>query len=136
MLGSVAAGVGLGIAARVLMRVIALEAGLPGAYSFGGSFEVVLFGLIVGAPIALAFRLVRPRIPLRRPFAGLALGTVMTVVLALLPPASARSALQGTPDTPVLTFAGFWLLFTLWGIAVDGYRVAPRPDGVIRGYRM
>lgn len=119
VLRSVTAGLLLGVGARGLMRLIALEAGLPGSYSPGGSLEVVLFGLIIGAPVALGFQLIRPRIPLRRPLAGLALGSAMLLVLALWPPDSARSAFEGTPDTPGFTLVGFWLLFACWGAFLE-----------------
>jgi len=113
------AGLGLGVGARLLMRLIALEAGLPGSYSLGGSVDVVLFGLLLGGPIAAGFWLIRPRLAWRRPFAGVALGTMLLALFALLPPASARSALAGTPDTPLFTLLGFGLLLIGWGAALE-----------------
>ncbi len=119
VLAAVLAGIVLGVAGRLLMRLIALEAGLPPGYSTGGSLEVVAFGVLLGAPVAIVFWLVRSRISLLRPFAGLTLGTAMTIVLTLLPPPSAQSALAGTNDTPLITLFGFLVLFTAWGAGLE-----------------
>lgn len=113
------AGTTLGIAGRVLMRIIAREAGLPGSYSLGGSLEVVLFGVFIGTPVALVFWLSRPRLHWRRPLPGVALGLLGTGLLATFPPPSARSALAATPDTPVFTWLGFGFLVTAWAVALD-----------------
>ena len=45
---AVLAGVALGVAGRLLMRLIAIEAGMSAAYSTGGSLEVVAFGVLAG----------------------------------------------------------------------------------------
>lgn len=71
---AVAACAVLGLGARLLMRLIALEAGLRRHFSLGGSLEVVLFGVLLGAPVAAGFWLVRPRLRLPSPYAGLGLG--------------------------------------------------------------
>jgi hypothetical protein len=115
----VAAGLLLGVGSRGVMRWIALEAGMTGAYSRGGSVEVVIFGALVGFPIAVAFWAIRHRIPWPRPLAGLAVGLGAVAVFALVPPPSARSALAGTPDTPGYTLAAFAVLFGGWGLALD-----------------
>jgi hypothetical protein len=101
------------------MRVIVLEAGLPGSYSLGGSLEVVLFGLLLGAPLAAGFWLLRPQLPWRRPLGGLVLGGLLTALLAVVPPPSAASALAATPDTPLLTWLGFGLLLVAWAVALE-----------------
>ncbi len=113
-MASLVAAIALGVGARIVMRIISWVSGLPGAFSAGGSFEVVLFGALIGFPIALGFFWVRDRVRARLPWPGLLLGASLFLVLALLPPGSARSAMAGTPDPPVVTallFLGLCLLF-------------------------
>jgi hypothetical protein len=119
LIAALMAGTALGCAGRLLMRVIALESGLPGSYSLGGSLEVVLFGILLGAPLAAGFCLVRPWLRWSSPLPGLTLGLLLTALLAAFPPTSARSALAATPDTPIFTLVGFGLLFTAWGVALE-----------------
>ena len=49
------AGLILGLGARLAMRVVAMQADVGPEFSLGGSVDVVLFGVMVGAPIALMF---------------------------------------------------------------------------------
>jgi hypothetical protein len=119
LIAALVAGTVLGVAGRLLMRFIAREAGLPGSFSTGGSLEVVLFGVLLGAPLAAGFWLLRPHLRVPRPLAGLGFGVVLTALLAVFPPPSGRSALANTPDTPLFTLLGFGLLLTLWGTALD-----------------
>lgn len=121
MIGAgLAAGLVLGVAARFVMRIIALEAGRPGNFSLGGTVDVVAFGMLLGTPLAVLFWSVRSRLPVRRPLAGLVLGLLMFGVLALVPPPSARSAMAATPDTPLHTLLELAILLAVWGCAVDG----------------
>ena len=111
----VGCGVGLGVAGRIAMRFVARESGLLGAFSVGGSLEVVAFGALLGAPIAWLFFALRPRVHLRSPWAGVLAGCGLFLVLSLVPPPAARSALAGTPDTPAATALTFAVLFVGWG---------------------
>jgi S1-C subfamily serine protease len=52
IVSALCAGVWLGIAARIAMRFIALEAGVSPGFSSGGSLEVILFGAMIGMPVA------------------------------------------------------------------------------------
>lgn len=115
----IASGVVLGIGARLVMHLIARESGVAAGFSLGGTLEVILFGLIVGAPAAWAFLGLAPLTRIRRPFPGLVWGFVLFVGLALAPPPAARSALAGTPDTPWVTATLFCSLFLLWGVGLD-----------------
>lgn len=112
-------GLLLGLAARVTMRFVALEAGVDPGFSAAGSFEVVLFGLIVGTPAALLLFVARGWVRVWRPWAGLLLGLTLFAVLAALPPPSARSALEGTPDTPAATALAFAAVFAAWGLVLE-----------------
>lgn len=116
---AVAAGLVLGVSGRLLMRLIAIEAGGARGYSFGGSLEVIAFGVLLGSPVAVIFWLVRSRVPLPAPRAGVSLGIAMTIVLTLFPPPAARSALASTDDAPLTTLLGFLVVFTAWGAVID-----------------
>ena len=110
------AGLLLGVASRVVMRVIGLLSGGTEGFSWGGTIEIVLFGLLIGAPIALFFLALRSHLDWPRPWAGVALGAALFAATALRPPPSAASALAGTPDPPLATaalFAALWLGFGL-----------------------
>ena len=110
------AGLLLGVASRVVMRVIGLLSGGVEGFSWGGTIEIVLFGILIGAPIALFFLALRSHLDWRRPWAGVALGVALFAATALNPPPSAASAMAGTADPPLATaalFAALWLGFGL-----------------------
>jgi hypothetical protein len=110
-----ACGVLLGIAVRLVMRFVAMESGLDGAFSVGGSLEVVAFGALIGAPVAWLFFVLRPRVNLRIPLAGVLCGLGVFLLFSLILPPAARSALANTPDTPAATALAFAVLFVVWG---------------------
>lgn len=112
------AGLALGVAARVGMRLIALQADASPEFSFGGSVEVVLFGIIVGTPVALIVWVCRYRfrLPART---GVIAGLVLFGVLALWQPPATRSALRATPDAPIATGAVFGAVFVVYGVVLD-----------------
>jgi hypothetical protein len=119
LLWGVVCGVILGIQARIAMRFVARESGLEGAFSLGGSLEVVTFGLGVGAALAWLFFIARHRVPLRSPWAGALYGLAIFLVFATAPPPAAQSALANTPDTPVATALLFTILFVGWGCILE-----------------
>ena len=121
---SVASGVALGIAVRLAMRFVALEACVPHGFSLGGSLEVVAAATLVGTPLTAAFLAMPPRLTAAARCPGLLLSLGLFALLALLPPPAARSALADTPDTPAATAAAFALCFVAWGVALD--RIARR----------
>jgi hypothetical protein len=124
------AGLLLGVGARATMRLIAWTSGIRGAASWGGSLEVVLFGTLVGGPVALLFLAVRGRLPLvRPPWAGVVFGSLIFLVLALAPPPAAASALAQTADPPAITALLFWLLLALFGGGLDCYGQSRSPSG-------
>lgn len=117
--GSLVAGLTLGIAGRILMRIVALQSGVPSGFSIGGTGDVVAFGFLLGTPVSVVFWLLRPLVRVRRPLAGLLLGILVAGGFALLPPPSARSAMAATPDDPLSTVIEFAVLLALWGLALD-----------------
>jgi hypothetical protein len=124
---SVVAGVMLGLAARVVMRLVALESGLDPGFSLGGSLEVMAFGGLVGAPAAAAFLIVRGRLLVAGWWPGLVFGAALFVALTLAQPPAARSAMAGTPDTPAATVLAFAAMFVGWGGSLEW--LARRPPG-------
>ena len=108
------AGLWLGIAGRIAMRLVSLEAGVAPEFSTGGSVEVALFGALLGAPIALAFLIARSRWKLPA-WSGVIVGLLLFAALALVPPDPARSALVATPDSPAATAVLFGLAFASYG---------------------
>ncbi|MGH9350385.1 MAG: hypothetical protein ACRD26_24305 [Vicinamibacterales bacterium] len=112
-------GLLLGVAARVTMRFVALEARMPVGFSLGGSLEVVAFGAIIGSPVAFVFFALRSRVQARRPWPGLLCGLILFGVLSAVPPPAARSALAATPDTLAATALAFGVLFVAWGLVLE-----------------
>ena len=123
-------GLLLGVAARVTMRFVAREAGVSANFSLGGSLEVVAFGTMIGAPVAMLFFGIRPRLPVRRPWPGLLWGLSLFGILTAAPPPAAQSALAATPDTSAATALAFGVLFVTWGLALEylaPYALPKRP---------
>lgn len=112
------AGLTLGVAARVAMRLVALQADVSPGFSFGGSVEVVLYGALVGTPVALLYWVCRQRVRLPA-WAGVTIGLVLFAFLATWQPPSARSALRDTPDAPVATSLLFAGVFVVYGVALE-----------------
>lgn len=100
------------------MRLIALEAGMAGGFSSGGSLEVILFGGMIGMPVALLVWACRKR--WRLPFwSGTIAGLALFVIVAVFQPPAARSALAGTPDKPFGTALLFAAVFVSYGAVLD-----------------
>jgi hypothetical protein len=123
---AMAAGATLGVGARVAMRLVALEAGVGASFSAGGSLEVVLFGALVGAPVALGVWACRWRFHLPDG-TGVTAGVLLFAAMAAWQPPAARSALGATPDAPLATAALFAAAFLVYGLSLDAFwRVALR----------
>jgi hypothetical protein len=112
-------GLLLGVAARLTMRFVALESGVATGSSLGGTVEVIVYGALIGVPLALLFQIVRPRLGMRRPLAGALFGLAVFMLFAAFPPEPARSAMADTPDTPAATALAFAVLFVAWGVALE-----------------
>ncbi len=100
------------------MRFIALEAGMAPGFSSGGSLEVILFGAMIGIPVALLVWICRAK--WRLPFwFGTIAGLALFVILSVFQPPAARSALAGTPDKALWTTVLFAAVFVLYGAVLD-----------------
>lgn len=115
---AICSGLILGAASRVAMRVVALEANERVGFSVGGSVEVVGFGVLVGAPVAIVFWICRSWRPLPLG-SGLVVAAVLFTILALVPPPAAKSALDAMNDTPIATAFAFAAAFALYGVALE-----------------
>lgn len=126
---SVLAGLLLGVGARVAMRVLAWLSGAAGGYSSGGSVEIVIFGALVGTPVALAVFTLRQWRRWRHGWVGLWTALLLFAALAAMPSPSARSALAASPlsgATILLVFAAVFVVFGLW-IDLRWHRQVGRP---------
>jgi hypothetical protein len=100
------------------MRLIALETGMATGFSSAGSLEVILFGAMLGMPVALLAWTCRSK--WRLPFwFGTIVGLALFLLLAVFQPPAARSALGGTPDTPLWTALLFAAVFVSYGAVLD-----------------
>ncbi len=111
-------GLALGLAGRAAMRLVALQADVSPEFSWGGSAEVVLFGTLVGTPVALIFWALRARFRLPV-WAGVWVGLAVFSVMATFPSPAARSALSGIPDAPVATAVVFAGAFVAYGLVLE-----------------
>jgi hypothetical protein len=116
---AIAAGLLLGVGGRVVMRAIALLAGLAPESSLGGSLEVILFGCVLGVPVALVFFALRTRAEPGAWWPGLATGVALGIGITLIPPGPARGALAGTPIHPGIAIALFLGLFAIYGLLLE-----------------
>ena len=115
---AICAGMILGAASRIAMRIVALEANGRVGFSIGGSLEVVAFGVVVGAPAAIIFWICRRWRPLPRG-SGLVMSGLLFGILASLPPPAAQRALDATDDTGITTAFIFAAAFIAYGLALD-----------------
>jgi protein-S-isoprenylcysteine O-methyltransferase Ste14 len=113
------AGVLLGTAARLAMRVLAWLAGTSGGYSRGGSVEIVVFGALLGAPIALAILVLRQWRGWRHPWIGLWTALALYIGALARPSPSAQAALSASalPGWQILLVFG--LAFVAFGLWID-----------------
>ena len=114
----ISAGVWLGVAGRIAMRFVALEAGTTPGFSSGGSLEVIAFGAIIGTPVALVVWAYRRGRQLPR-WSGTAVGMLLLLVVVAFEPPAAKSALAATPDTPLTTALLFVAAFASFGALLD-----------------
>ena len=113
------AGFLLGCGARVAMRVLSWLAGSAAEFSTGGSVEIVVFGTLLGAPLALGVFLLRNWRGWTHPWVGLWTSLGIFAALAARPSPSAQSALAASPVPAVAILLVFGVLFALFGLWID-----------------
>ena len=116
---AIVAGVLLGTAARLAMRVLVWLAGGGGGFSRGGSVEIVVFGALLGAPIALAVFAVRQWRGWRHPWVGVLAALALYLAAVARPSPSARSALAASSLPGWQIFLVFGLVFLAFGAWID-----------------
>lgn len=116
---AILAGVLLGATARLAMRVLAWLAGSAGGFSRGGSVEIVVFGALLGAPLALAVFVVRQWRAWRHPWIGVWTGLALYLAAVARPSPSAQSALAASPVPGWQIFVLFGLVFLAFGVWID-----------------
>ena len=110
----------LGLVGRLAMSVTALLAGQALRWSLGGTVDVLLFGLLLGAAAGLAYGALRARLPRPSLLAGAAWGALLFLLLLAVPPPAARSAFGGVSQVGVpAVLALFAAVFLLWGLALE-----------------
>ncbi len=114
---AVGAGLLLGVGGRIVMRLIAVAAGISPGFSIGGSLEVVATGILIGTPAALVWLVLR-RLLGGGIWRGAAYGGLVLAVLTAVPPPAARSAF-GAVDNLALTLGLFGPLFVIYGALVE-----------------
>ena len=121
------AGLLLGCGARLAMRVLSYLAGTAAEFSTGGSVEIVVFGTLLGTPLALVVFLVRNWRGWTHPWVGLWVSLGIFATLAARPSPSAQSALAASPVPGVVILLVFGALFASFGLWIDArWRVRRR----------
>jgi protein-S-isoprenylcysteine O-methyltransferase Ste14 len=116
---AVVAGVVLGAAARLAMRVLAWLSGTAGGFSRGGSVEIVVFGALLGAPVALAVFGIRQWRRWEHAWVGVWVGLALYLAAVVRPSPSAQSALAASPLAGWQIFAIFGAVFLAFGAWID-----------------
>ena len=116
---AVLAGVLLGLAARLAMRVLAWLSGSAGGFSRGGSVEIVVFGALLGTPVALAVFGIRQWRGWRHPWVGLWTALALFTAAVARPSPSAQSALAASALPGWQIVAIFALVFAAFGVWMD-----------------
>ena len=127
-LASLVGGLWLGVAGRGVMVLIALAAGQPPRWSWGGSVEIFVFGVVLAAVAVLAWMALRHLVPALRAGRGLVFGLILFGIFAVLPPPSAQSAVA-TIGQRTLSLLLFSVLLAGFGVLVESIltRVLPPP---------
>ena len=117
VLGALLGALILGVGGRSLMRLIAVVAGITTGFSWGGSWEVVLLGVITGALAGLFYPLYKEILPIPSWAGGLLYGAIIFGIFLLLP-IGGKGAARGFPELLWLTYTGFGFLFLVFGLTL------------------
>ncbi|AKA36223.1 hypothetical protein [Flagellimonas lutaonensis] len=107
----------LGIGGRLAMRGIALMGGLKGGFSWGGTMEVVLLGLIIGAISGTIYGVLSNYLFKNKWSAGGLYGLLAFVAILVLP-IEGKGAAKGFPDLQVPISLIFGGLHVVYGVVL------------------
>jgi hypothetical protein len=99
------------------MSATALAAGLRLHWSVGGTVEVLVFGLLVGAAAGIPYGAIRRRFKRPALVAGAVWGALVFLMLVAVPPPAALSAFGG------VSHVGLPVVLALFGAVFLGYGV-------------
>jgi hypothetical protein len=108
-------GLLLGIGGRAVMRAIAVLSGVRQGFSPGGSAEVVVMGLVIGVPLALAAFAAQSFRPRLAPWMAVSASLLAFAALSVAPTPAAQSALASSPLAGPFVAALFGALFAGYG---------------------
>ena len=116
---AIVAGILLGVVARLAMRVLAWLSGSAGGFSRGGSVEIVVFGALLGAPVALAVFGIRQWRGWQHAWVGVWTALAIFAAAVVRPSPSAQSALAASALPSWQILAIFALVFGAFGLWID-----------------
>lgn len=115
--GAVVGALIIGIGGRLAMRVIALMAGRQGGFSWGGTFDVITLGLLIGLFSGVVYGFVEKKGFSNYVLNGCLYGTLLFVVLLILP-IDGKGAAKGFPEMQTEIYLIFALLLIIYGIGL------------------
>lgn len=105
----------VGIGGRLAMRSIALLAGRQGGFSWGGTWEVVALGLIIGVLSGIVYAMVEKYGLPNESLNGAIYGIFVFVMLLILP-IGGKGAAKGFPDMQPTIYLIFGILLVVYGV--------------------
>lgn len=105
----------VGIGGRLAMRFIALLDGRQGGFSWGGTLDVLVFGLITGGISGCFYGIVEKYIFSNTLLNGVVYGILLFLALLILP-ISGKGAAKGFPDRQMEIYLIFGVVLVLYGI--------------------
>jgi hypothetical protein len=120
LLTGAAAGIVLGIGARLAMRMVAIATHFHPSASVEGTLGIILLGIIIGAAAGLIFAPLRHYLPSSQwcgPLYGVAV--MLLLVPFLLPRLQDEVTLLTTPAQMAVAIISFGLAFYLYGLALQ-----------------
>jgi hypothetical protein len=132
LVAGLAGGAVAGLGARLAMRGVALAGGLAPAFTLEGTLFLIVLGVIVGLPFGLVYVALRPALPGRGAWKGIAYGVLLFAVF-LAPPFLFYREGEATLASPLVTVLLFGPVALAYGAAVETVvglterRPLPRP---------
>ena len=107
----------LGVGGRLAMRLISIMAGRSGGFSWGGTLDVVLLGLIIGVLSGAIYGFVEKYGFASTLLNGCLYGLLLFVLILILP-IEGKGAARGFPEMQPTIYLVFATVFLLYGIVL------------------